>query len=289
MSPQHEPSLLTPPRDTGLMLEGRIAREQRLRKRQQQRLLLTAASVTAALIASGWLLSRNAPTRAADTSTTIPGATRVSAMELPQPDPTPLFAAYRDIGLHLPVPADKLTEVAFHQASYSYAQHLVTRLPTVPMEAAKNKRGTGRTSATSIANEQGWLGGSVLRLWRNRPGRPDSAADVGAPAGSPVLAPVTGEVLLVRAYKLYGKYPDFQIHIRPSGHDDLDAVLIHVTDPLVARGDQVLGGVTQVGSVRNLSSKMRLQLTEYVSGAGDHTHVQLNRVKPGTTEPVTKS
>ena len=63
-------------------------------------------------------------------------------------------------------------------------------------------------------------------------------------------------------------------------------MLIHVTNPCVSPGDQVLGGVTQVGAVRKLSAKMRLQLSDYTSGPGDHTHVQLNRVKPGTTEAV---
>jgi len=93
-------------------------------------------------------------------------------------------------------------------------------------------------------------------------------------------------VLLVKAYKLYQKYPDYEVHIRPTGHNDLDVVLIHIAEPAVKAGAMVVGGVTRVGAVRNLSSKMRLQLSDYTTAAGDHTHVQLNRVKPGTTEGV---
>lgn len=284
-------STLAPPRDTGLMIEGRAAREHRRRARRQRRQALTAALVIAALALGGVLVARTAPARlrTTDDRATARGATFARAIDAPEPDPTPLFAAYRDVALRLPVAADALTEIAFHQASYTYATHLTTKLPTASTDAASKKRGTGRAVATSTVDAQGWLAGSVLRLWRDRPGKPDSAADVGAPAGTPVLAPVTGKVLLVRAYKLYGKYPDFQVHIRPEGHDDLDLVLIHVTDTSVKAGDEVVGGVTRVGAIRNLSSRMRLQLSDYTKGPGDHTHVQLNRVKPGTTEPVTKS
>ena len=281
-----------PLRDTGLMIEGRAARERRRRAQRRRRQALTGLLACVALMLGAWLIWGGSSSDAKEDTRSAPRGTTVArAMNRPaeRPEPTPLFAAYRDVALRLPVPADELTELAFHQASYSYATHLTTRLPTASTEAAKKKRGTGRAAETNTVDAQGWLTGSVLRLWRDRPGKPDSAADVGALAGTSVLAPVTGEVLLVKAYKLYGKYPDFQIHIRPEGHDDLDVVLIHVTDPQVRRGDQVEGGVTEVGTVRRLSSRMRLQLSDYTTGPGDHTHVQLNRVKPGTTEPVTSS
>jgi len=62
--------------------------------------------------------------------------------------------------------------------------------------------------------------------------------------------------------------------------------LIHVTDPCVSQGDQLVGGATQVGAVRKLSNKIHLQLADYTRGPGDHTHMQVNRVKPGTTQTV---
>lgn len=292
MRRDHEPSFARPPRDKGLMFEGRVARERRLRRKRRQRMVGTLFLVAAGLVAAGWFLSRTAPrhpTPVAIASGTPMEMSSAGPLDAPQPDPTPptpLFATYKDIALHVPVPAEKLTEISFHQASYNYAQHLTSKLPTYPMEKAKNKHGTGRTAKTSVADSQGWLGGYVLRLWRDRPGTPDTAADVGAPAGTPVLAPVTGRVLLVKAYKLYQKYPDYELHIRPTGHNDLDVVLIHIAGPVVKAGGDVVGGVTQIGAVRNLSSKMRLQLSGYTTAAGDHTHVQLNRVKPGTTEGV---
>jgi murein DD-endopeptidase MepM/ murein hydrolase activator NlpD len=286
-----EPSFTRPPRDTGLMIEGRVARERRLRQRRRRRATRGAIVVTAALLLGGWLVFRATPKQPAPLAVAS-GAQIMMASDNPAHgasvtlDPTPLFATYKDIAFHLPVLPDKLTEIAFHQASYSYAQHLTSKLPTYPMEKAKDKKGTGRTAAVSVADSKGWLGGYVLRLWRTRPGAPDTAADVGAPAGSPVLAPVDGTVLLVKSYKLYQKYPDYEVHIRPTGHNDLDVVLIHVDKPIVKAGDTTRGGVTQIGSVRNLSSQMNLQLAEYTTAAGDHTHVQINRVEPGTTKGV---
>lgn len=289
------PDLGGPPRDTGLMLEGRAARERRRRQRERRKALLIAAAVVAIIVAVGWFLAHTAPRSPMPVALASGGTALVRASDspsggpasVPLREPTPIFAAFQGIVLHVPVPAEKLTEIAFHQASFDYAQHLVTRLPTYPMERAKDKRGTRRGPVTNVADSNGWLEGSVLRLWRTRPGRPDSAADVGAPAGSPVLAPVDGRVLLVKAYRLYGKYPDFEVHIRPGTHEDVDVVLIHVTSPTVAAGDAVVGGVTQVGSVRMLSSKMNLQLADYTAGPGDHTHVQVNHVKLGTTEATT--
>ncbi len=68
-----EPSLMRPPRDTGLMLEGRAARERRRRKRARQRALLTVALVVSAALAVGWFISRTAP-RAATRTAVASGA-----------------------------------------------------------------------------------------------------------------------------------------------------------------------------------------------------------------------
>lgn len=120
------------------------------------------------------------------------------------------------------------------------------------------------------------LVGSVVRMWRSRPGKPDSAADVGAPPGSNVLAPVSGQVIKIKSYKLYGKYDDYEIHIRPDGRDDIDCVMIHVTDLSVTVGARVKAGVTRVATVRKLSNVIHDQLGDYATGSGDHVHLQFN-------------
>ena len=54
--------------------------------------------------------------------------------------------------------------------------------------------------------------------------------------GTPVYAPVSGEVLEVRPYYLYGEYADFEIHITPNGWAEVDVVLIHVDNVQVVEG-----------------------------------------------------
>ncbi len=117
-------------------------------------------------------------------------------------------------------------------------------LPDADMVLAEQNKGTGRPAPAVGEDDNGpnILEGTVLRMWRsNRTGPPDTAVDVCAPVGSPVYAPVTGEVVEVRPYLLYEKYDDYEIHIRPSGWPEIDLVMIHVDDPAVSAGDHVIG------------------------------------------------
>ena len=179
----------------------------------------------------------------------------------------------------MPVATAALTELGFHQASFTYAFPMRTSLKDADLGKAGNKRGTGRKPETAV-DSTGRLTGYALRLWRpNRPGKPDTAVDVGALAGTPVVSPVDGVVLKVKRYKLYGKYDDYQVHIAPDGYNTVDVVLIHLNNVSVKQGDRVEAGVTQVAQVRRLSNLMTLELGSYTAGPGDHTHLQLNNIK----------
>lgn len=207
----------------------------------------------------------------------------------PLRDPTPLLARHGDLYLRLPVDPSAVTQVAFHQASGDKAVRLVALVPDASIKAAAALRGVVPPSATATADAEEaatiW-NGTVIRLWRsNRRGAPDTAIDCGANAGADVFAPLSGVVVAVRPYKLYGRYDDFEIHIRPDGRDDLDLVLIHVDDVSVAVGDRVEGGVTRLARVRKMSDKTDLQLAAYTRNGGDHVHVQINRVD--SSEPPT--
>jgi hypothetical protein len=130
-----------------------------------------------------------------------------------------------------------------------------------------------------------------MGMWRaSRSGAPDTAADIGALPGVPVVAPVSGTVIEVKPYLLYGAHDDLEIHIQPTGWPEIDLVIIHVTDPTVNVGDLVVGGITRIASVRLLSDRVNHQLADYTPDAGDHIHMQLNRVEqPGATEPAEES
>lgn len=285
---------LRPARDTGLALEGRLAREQRRRQRLARTRMIgfALAVIVLGLAVVGWRYSSDQRAKktpllgtvaAADAAVRRTGAPsgetqRISAVTSKQ-DPTPLFASLGSLQMRLPVPVDKLTEVGFHQASYTYALHMETPLPDANMKQAKKQRTTGRDITTQKVGPTAILTGSVLRMWRSRPGEPDSAVDVGAPAGTEVYAPVSGTVVKIKRYKLYGKYDDYEIHIQPSGHPDIDCVMIHVSDVVCEVGDEVQAGVTQLAVVRRLSDRVNHQLADYTRDGGDHVHVQLNNAR----------
>lgn len=281
---------LRPARDTGLALDSRGSRERRRTRRKQGGRVFVIALVVLALgaVGLGWryasdLRAAEAPVQSNDSaaSTRAPlddGAAIMKAARTEQA-PTPVFATYEDIELRLPVQTTALTEIGFHQAAYAYALHLKTAMPDADMTKAKAEKTTHRDLSAQQQGEDSVLTGSVLRMWRSRPGKPDSAVDIGAPAGSDVLAPITGTVVKVKSYDLYGRYPDYEIHIIPDGVSWIDCVLIHVDDVSVEPGDRVVAGVTRLAAVRHLSDRIHHQLGDYTEGGGDHTHIQLNNAK----------
>ncbi len=249
-----------------------------------------------------------APGPAAPARVSTPAAVTVKAPKSLVMPATPYFAAYLGFRFRLPIPADAVTALAFHQASLDHAVSMTSlvrgisrreaahqaemirarrgRLASATVEAsgaAGLAEPQSRTRSAYAFTATGIWDGRALRMWRSgRTGKPDTAVDVGAPAGTPVLSPVDGTVVCVRRYKLYGKHPDFEIHISPDAMPDMDVVLIHVTDVTAFEGERVHAGVTRVASVRSLSALTGLQLAEYTADGGNHTHMQVNRVpSPG--------
>ena len=48
------------------------------------------------------------------------------------------------------------------------------------------------------------------------------------------------------------------------------------------KGDRVVGGITQIAEIRNLSDDVSLQLAQFDEHGGNHTHMQLNKLEvPG--------
>lgn len=200
----------------------------------------------------------------------------------PEREPTPFFASYRSLQLRLPIDPDELTALAFHQAAGSAALSMTSLVPDADMKLAAELKAVPPLPDGADRGSAAWAG-SCLRLWRsNRSGQPDTAADLGANPGTAVWSPVTGVIVQVKPYKLYGTHDDYEIHIRPDGWDDVDIVLIHVDDVRVSAGDRVVAGATRIASVRKMSDKIDLQLGGYTANGGDHVHLQLNRIEaPG--------
>jgi murein DD-endopeptidase MepM/ murein hydrolase activator NlpD len=286
---------LAPARDAGIEVTGLTSRAERLRVRKQIRLWTIVGAVALALLLAlgGWRYSSDrraasdplaglatnsatAVTRLISGHSTAAEKDTAPAFREVKPKPTPYFAYYKSLNLRLPIAVDSLSEIGFHQASYAYALRMKTRLPDADLEKARVKRGTGRAAQSTPTDSDAWLDGKVLRMWRSRPGKPDTAVDVGAKPGTTILSPVDGTVVKVKSYKLYGRYPDYEIHIQPEGWPSIDLVMIHATDVQVVPGDKVEAGITKIAAVRKLSDKIHDQLADYTKDGGNHVHMQLN-------------
>jgi len=226
----------------------------------------------------------------------IATSTPVAAPPSTPATPTPAFASFRGVKLHLPVAPASITVLAFHQSSYndSYRMKPLVRIGSqaaaakaakkAKVAAAHPSKGVASSESRTESDARGVWVGSALELWRSgRHVNQDTAIDCGAHPGTPVISPVNGTVMEIRPYHLYGKYPDIEIHIRPDAWIDVDVVILHTTDPTVTEGEHVLGGITPVSHVRRLSGVVPgLQLATYSADGGNHTHVQVNKVKkPG--------
>ena len=78
-------------------------------------------------------------------------------------------------------------------------------------------------------------------------GEPTSSVLIGAAPGSPVYAPISGVVTRVHPYKLFGKYDDVQIDIRPEKMGGVTVSLLFISDPAVSIGETVTAGKTRAG------------------------------------------
>lgn len=159
---------------------------------------------------------------------------------------------------------------AFNPLSYEFQ----------PIGSKVNTKKMSKERSLAILGNKDSLSYLVLDRGGFRQGSNISAIDIGSNAGNTVYAPVNGTVKLIRPYKLYGYIDDFEIHIQPNGYRDRHAVIIHVTDPAVNRGDVVIAGETPIAKVRKLSNFFPPQMHEYTHEAGNHMHVQINKIQP---------
>lgn len=196
--------------------------------------------------------------------------------------PTPIMAESEGLELHCAVACEDLTEILIHNASYDYAYPITTQLTEATNTEVQKNHGTGRDASEQPTGDE-WMTGEFIRCYRSGNGGPTmSAIDCGGEAGTTVYAPVSGTVVLVKKYKLYDLYDDYQIHIQPEGREDLDVVLIHLENPCVEAGDTVEAGVTEIAEIRDVYAYIgeSMQLKDYTAedDNGNHTHIQVNNV-----------
>lgn len=100
-----------------------------------------------------------------------------------------------------------------------------------------------------------------------------SAADVAVPYGRAVLSPVTGRVVEVTHYSLYGRTPDVRIRIVPEQDPGLLVTVLHVRDPRVKVGTKVWAGHSMIAGTANLLP-FSSQIDRF-AGRLPHVHIEV--------------
>jgi hypothetical protein len=176
----------------------------------------------------------------------------------------PAFARLSDRNLLLPVSADDATIIAYQPVSDERA------LALTPIGDKVNTNAFVRFFRGIFAGEPS------VRYYQlaGADGEPTTSALVGAAPGSPVMAPISGVVTRVDEYKLFGKYDDVRIDIRPEKMGGVTISLLFISDPVVSIGQTVTAGKTQLGKVRECPGDLGAILSEHTHDSGSHVILQ---------------
>lgn len=194
-------------------------------------------------------------------------ATAAAAESSPAPapppgtEPLPAFAVADGVVLHL-VSADTVT-VAFHEASYHDA------VPMRPLGECVVCRNRTKFHPPPPRHDLPY----IVTDSRGRDTAATSAVDLVLPRNADVASPVDGVVTRVRRYRLYARYPDVRVELRPLGTPDRRVVMLHLARVRLDRGDRVEVSVTRIGSVRRFPFSS--QVDRYVRGRYPHVHLEV--------------
>lgn len=221
-----------------------------------------AARLTLAqgIAARGWRPADDVPVEAAAPGEPAPApapAAAPPAEERPYP-----FAERNRLELVTPVPHP--VYVGFHEAWFRGALRL---RPLGEAVAVDNHR------AAAPAPQQEGEPYGILRTRGRRPS-PTSAVDIQVRPNQPIRAVVTGTVVEASRYRLYGRYPDSMVVIRPDGAENQLVTMLHVTGLRVSRGDRVEAGRTLVAK-RASQFPFASQVDRYSGKRLPHVHVEV--------------
>lgn len=169
--------------------------------------------------------------------------------------------------LVLPAPRNEIITIGYHQAYNTRALSLVPVM---------NSMGQATTQTVMAAVRSGGRPIFVMAA-RGRGSALDSSVDIALKAGSVVKSPVTGRVLAVMPYLLYGRINDVRIDIIADGYPGFTIALAHVDKQTVVAGQKVEAGVTPLANVRTLG--IASQIDQYLGEAVTHVHIQANQIE----------
>jgi murein DD-endopeptidase MepM/ murein hydrolase activator NlpD len=179
-----------------------------------------------------------------------------------------LWAFAQAKGLVVYVPTRHMLGIGYHEAATSGALSLT---PLGRCTSNDNKARIRTPKATAGPDY-------VILKSRHRVQRPTTAADIAMPKGATVLAPISGRVVQVAAYRLYKYWLDYRIVIRPGGGSRLRVIMIHLTDIRVHKGQLVVAAVTPIGHPRVFPFKS--DINDYVGAGVPHVHLEVKEIGP---------
>jgi hypothetical protein len=281
--------------------EARQRREQRRRARVRITIVVAVLIVVGLTATLGYLLFGKAGPLAGDNTGVVDIETSGAQMSAPTEEelrireavaagattedpnilylPTPLIASYGDLVIHSPISANHITEIEFHQASYDTALQLTSLVTIVDAQAVADKQGTTHIPVEDQPFGDEPLIAEAVSTWRLDSVGPEmSSVDVGALTGTEVYAPVSGTIVKIKTYSLFGLIDDYEVHIQSPEHPELDIVMLHIEDLSVQVGDRVYGGCTRIATVRDIGSVIDNNLSNFTASGdpGNHCHVQVN-------------
>jgi hypothetical protein len=151
-------------------------------------------------------------------------------------------------------------------------------------------------AAVALTRDETWQSSIAPR--DGRVGPETAGLDIAAPAEAIVYAPVSGTITsVVDPYVVAGKEAGYQVDITPDAQSDVVVRVRHITGIPEERragpvckvgsldapkvGEIVTAGVTCIGQVRDASDLVdvaRPDIAKYVSGPGNHVHMEVVRV-----------
>jgi hypothetical protein len=180
--------------------------------------------------------------------------------------PAPQVVALQgSLRLQLPVSQTQVTAIGYHDSSSG-------ALPLEPVGIQGN-RGLVRRLVDRMLGTQPT---GIVWYRLERGAEPDTALDVGAPAGADVFAPVDGTVVGITGYVLNGKRFGARIDIRPANNPSLLVSLARLeADPTLEVGDTVVATTSRLGTVLDLAAVEEQALARYTSDGGNHVTLEV--------------
>lgn len=108
---------------------------------------------------------------------------------------------------------------------------------------------------------------------------PARGLDVAADAGTPVYAPVDGQVTQVRPFEIAGAPAGQLVEIQPQSDAGLVVRITGVAGSRLAVGESVRSGQTRLGQVAAIGQRLARAgigepLSQWVAGPGDHVRIE---------------